>query len=155
MWNFNTLKEPTAEALFNRLKCEWFEELGINGREADFYEDKKLYEEYLDIMELPVGDWKAYTQYRINSILRKNKYASSEQKIIVSNTETLTVEQIIEKLEWNRNKLAELRDQKYYNELSIRNYELEEIRKSFSYRLGHILTLPVRWLRHIVMKMPM
>lgn len=154
MWNLNTLKEPNAEALFHQLRNSWFEELGINERDADFFEDKKLYEQYLDIMELSIEDWKAYTQYRINSILKRNDYASPEQKIIVSHTETLTVEQIIEKLEWNRNKVSELEKQKYHNELSIRNYELQEIRKSFSYRLGHALTLPVRWLRHVFMKMP-
>lgn len=155
MWNLNTLKEPNAEALFYQLRNSWFEELGINEREADYFEDKKLYEQYLDIMELPLEDWKAYTQYRINFILKRNDYASSEQKIIVSNTEILTVEQIIEKLEWNRNKLSELEKQKYHSELSIRNYEIQEIRKSFSYRLGHALTFPIRWLRHVVMKRPM
>ncbi len=155
MWNFNTLKEPNAEALFHQLRNSWFEELGINGREADYFEDKKLYEQYLEIIELPLEDWKAYIQYRTNSILKQNDYASSGQKIIVSNTEILTVEQIIEKLEWNRNKLAELEKQKYHNELSIRNYELQEIRKSFSYKLGHTLTFPVRWLRYLILKIPM
>ena len=46
LWNYNTLAEPTKSILGNKLKDEWFEKLGIRGKEEDYFYIKKEYEEY-------------------------------------------------------------------------------------------------------------
>lgn len=47
LWNVRTLKEPTRQKVVEKLKTEWFDALGVNGRESSYFYDKGEYEEYL------------------------------------------------------------------------------------------------------------
>lgn len=148
LWNFNTLKEPEAKQLFDKLRSEWFDSLGINGREIDFFENRSEYKQYSEMISLSSDDENAYGDYRINMLISKDEYADATQKVIISSKETLTVEQLVEKLQWNRRQVYN-----YKNGNS--GYVLDELVNSFSYKLGHALTIVPRWLRHVLKKAPM
>jgi glycosyltransferase involved in cell wall biosynthesis len=52
LWNLNSLAEPTHTMLEKKLKEEWFEELGIKGKPASYFYNKKEYEQYAALMKL-------------------------------------------------------------------------------------------------------
>lgn len=52
LWNYNTLSEPTKSLLKNKLKQEWFKELGIEGKNRDYFYTKGEFEQYQQIMGL-------------------------------------------------------------------------------------------------------
>ena len=41
LWNYNTLSEPTKTKLKDKLRGEWFRELGIEGKSKDYFYNKK------------------------------------------------------------------------------------------------------------------
>lgn len=51
LWNYNTLSEPTKSLLKSKLKNEWFKELGIEGKDRDYFYIKKEFEQYQMISE--------------------------------------------------------------------------------------------------------
>ncbi|MBR3646098.1 MAG: glycosyltransferase family 2 protein [Lachnospiraceae bacterium] len=51
LWNLNTVAEPTHTMLKDKLCSEWFEELGIKGREDTYFYDKKEYGQYKELMQ--------------------------------------------------------------------------------------------------------
>lgn len=50
LWNYNTLAEPTKSTLLQKLREEWFQELGIKGKEEKFFYINKEYKEYEQLM---------------------------------------------------------------------------------------------------------
>lgn len=46
LWNINTLAEPTKSILVDKMKKEWFEELGIKGKNEEYFYNKKEYKQY-------------------------------------------------------------------------------------------------------------
>lgn len=50
LWNFETLTGEKKEVLFDKLKEEWFEELGITNKEDRYFYNKKELEKYKIIM---------------------------------------------------------------------------------------------------------
>ena len=50
LWNANTLVGPTKQLLINKLCTEWFTNLGITGKTADFFWIKQEYENYCKIL---------------------------------------------------------------------------------------------------------
>lgn len=50
LWNYNTLSEPTKTKLKDKLKTEWFRELGIEGKSKEYFYNKQEFEQYLKIM---------------------------------------------------------------------------------------------------------
>ena len=46
LWNINTLAEPTRSKLIDKLKQEWFEDLGIAGKSENYFYNKKEYKQY-------------------------------------------------------------------------------------------------------------
>lgn len=53
LWNLNTLREPTKKVLYNRLRKEWFRELGIVDYPKDMFYHRGEYMQYWQIMKLP------------------------------------------------------------------------------------------------------
>lgn len=49
LWNINTLAEPTKTMLIDKMKKEWFEELGIKGKTEDYFYNKKEFKQYKSI----------------------------------------------------------------------------------------------------------
>ncbi len=50
LWNLNTLAQPTYDKLYNKLKNEWWQELGVADKPADYFYNKKEYEQFAKIM---------------------------------------------------------------------------------------------------------
>lgn len=46
LWNLNSLAEPTHSILKKKLQEEWFEDLGIQGKDRDYFYLKSEYEQY-------------------------------------------------------------------------------------------------------------
>ncbi len=46
LWNLNTLAEPTHQKLFDKLKNEWWKDLGVEGKTRDYFYNKKEFEQY-------------------------------------------------------------------------------------------------------------
>lgn len=185
LWNFNTLKEPICEQLFIKLRTEWFDDLEINGREPEFYTNMSEYSQYLEIVSIPLNDENAYWSYKINMYASRKEYADNNQKVKISDKETLTVGQLVEKLKWNRNQVSQFNNQKIrvsdkevltidqlveeltWNREQVEKlkantkkaekcgYDIDEIVNSASYKIGHALTFIPRWIRHVVKKSPM
>lgn len=51
LWNLRTLAEPTKQILKEQLCKEWFNELGITGKERSYFYNQKEYEEYLKVWQ--------------------------------------------------------------------------------------------------------
>ena len=51
LWNYNTLAEPTKTILREKLLSEWFEDLGIAGKNRDFFYMKSEYEQYVRLTD--------------------------------------------------------------------------------------------------------
>lgn len=51
LWNLNTLSEPTHQILEEKLCFEWFEALGIKGKEARFFYNKKEYKQFEELIK--------------------------------------------------------------------------------------------------------
>lgn len=49
LWNLNTLAEPTHQKLYDKLKNEWWRELGVAGRERDYFYNKKEFDKYKEL----------------------------------------------------------------------------------------------------------
>jgi len=56
LWNLNTLAEPTRTMLYNKLRQEWFEDLGVTNQPQSYFYNKYEYKQYRMVYEHPV-DW--------------------------------------------------------------------------------------------------
>lgn len=172
LWNFNSFNEPTAKMLFDRLRTEWFDNLDITGNDSTYFSDKKEYQQYLYIIEIPMTDNMAYYSYQINNWKRKCEDGLKDSilsvPVKISEKEILTVAQMKEKLGWNRKKREELerKEKNLNNKLNVEEeeikrleneiqnlqqckYELEETRKSRTYKLAMFLTWIPRKIRGV------
>ena len=50
LWNLNTLAEPTYSKLYDKLKNEWWQELGVADKDVSYFYNKKEYEQFAKIM---------------------------------------------------------------------------------------------------------
>lgn len=50
LWNLNSLCEPTHTTLLNKLRNEWYDELGVTAHEKDYFYNKYEYSQYKKIM---------------------------------------------------------------------------------------------------------
>lgn len=50
LWNLNTLAEPTYSKLYDKLKNEWWQELGVADKSSAYFYNKKEYEQLEKIM---------------------------------------------------------------------------------------------------------
>lgn len=56
LWNYNTLSEPTKSKLKDKLKNEWFKELGIADKNRAYFYNKREFDEYQKIMDKVVTE---------------------------------------------------------------------------------------------------
>lgn len=49
LWNYNTLAESTKPLLKEKLQREWLEELGIKGKDREYFYNKKEYDQYQEL----------------------------------------------------------------------------------------------------------
>lgn len=176
LWNLNTLSQPVALELFKKLKGEWLESLEIKDYGEVYYDNKEDYYQLVSILnsldEESSIESVAYCSYRIKVLEKENERLKSDSKLIkVSSTESLTETQLIEKLKWNRRQRGLLEDKVKELEKKLENkvvkdsdllqtensklkkqneellYNLSEIRKSFSYKVGMFITFIPRKIR--------
>lgn len=50
LWHLNTLAYPTHELLYEKLRNEWFEELGVKGKAEEYFYNRGEYREYLKLV---------------------------------------------------------------------------------------------------------
>ena len=53
LWNLNTLAEPTHTMLYNKLRDEWYDELGVTAHDESYYYNKYEYKEYRKVYDNP------------------------------------------------------------------------------------------------------
>ena len=46
LWNIRTLAEPTRSRLIEKMKSQWFSDLGIAGKSGDYFYNQKEFKEY-------------------------------------------------------------------------------------------------------------
>ena len=101
LWNINTLPQEQASMLFTKLKSEWFENLEIIDYGPKFYQNQSEYEHFLDIIN--TVDDGGYWSYKINRLNREiNRLTDPNRLIKVTSKESLTIDSMVEKLQWNR-----------------------------------------------------
>lgn len=171
LWNLNTLPHEQGLLLFDKLRKEWFHELGIEDYGKEYYKNDEEYGQFQDIMKAaedggePSGYWSysIYQKERENNELKNEiqRLKNSKRQFKISEKETLTEEQLVEKLIWNRKRRAELERLVKENitalpigneqeALKEANRQLVEIRKSFSYKVGLFITWLPRKVRGIL-----
>lgn len=83
LWNLNTLKEPIARQLYEKLVNEWFVSLDIKHQYCSFFENKNEYMQYLLITGFSIDDIEAYELYQICHRQRINIFKNSNAKLHV------------------------------------------------------------------------
>ena len=58
LWNLNTITGDCYYKLYDKLKNEWFGELGIAGRDASWFDNEDEYQQYLEILERDAEDYR-------------------------------------------------------------------------------------------------
>ena len=122
LWNLNTIKGESYYRLYNILKEEWLDNLGITGRDVLYFNDEREYEQLQQILSGTADD---YLFYRLDTASWAD---NSDRQDIASQKE-------IEKLKRERQKLWEtkrergleihqLRREKY-----DRGMEIHELRR--------------------------
>lgn len=128
LWNLTTLRGPSYALLYNKLHDEWFQELGVAGRdEACFYS----LEEYNKLQSILTLTAEEFLFSELDEAKAKNSGLQSEvNRLRNINRDT-------------RNKAAELRK---------KNAKLRKQRKSASWKIGRIITWLPRKLKKLLRK---
>lgn len=121
LWNLNTITGPCYEKLYEKLRTEWFEDLGVTGHDSDYFYVEKEYKQFTQIMRytaqeyatkisvvIPVHNAEKYIRQCLDSILEKQKIGL--EVICVDDCSTDGTPQILEEYA-----------QKYSNFKSLRN----------------------------------
>ena len=70
LWHLNTLKEPTHTLLYNKLREEWYENLGVTKADKSYFYNPKEYLQYQSIMTFG-ADEKENLKFRLLKIYHK------------------------------------------------------------------------------------
>ena len=110
LWNLDTITGETFGVLYNKLRDEWFEDLGIAGKEKEYFQDEKAYRRYLEIMDrsledypvkmsviIPVHNAEKYIFQCLYSVLEKQKIGL--EVICVDDCSTDSTLQILQRFE--------------------------------------------------------
>ena len=168
LWNLTSLPQKQAEMLFDKLREEWFVNLEILDYGEEFYTNKEDYEQMLYISD-STNEY-GYTGYIMDCIAKENQKLKDPYKLIhTSDNEWLSLDEIIEKLSWNREqrnqlmkKVKQLENRangpgtaKYDNikrQLDSANREITAIRSSWSFKVGRFFTWLPRKIRGLFRK---
>lgn len=124
LWNLNSLSENEGVKLFEKLRSEWFEELGIVDAPQEWFMYKDEYKQFQEIMRADND----YLSFKLARIRFENNELQRQLESKINNVETVrTVDS--QEAEFWRN-------------------ELEATRNSLSFRVGRAVTwLPRKILR--------
>ena len=60
LWNLNTIKGESYYKLFDKLKNEWFDDLGITGKDVLYFTDESEYDQLVNIMAMDADEYLFY-----------------------------------------------------------------------------------------------
>ena len=83
LWNLNTISGPCYELLYNKLREEWFEDLGITGHEENYFYNRKEYRQFREIMECTFSEYQVKLSVVI-PIHNAEKYIGQSLDIILT-----------------------------------------------------------------------
>lgn len=124
LWNLNSLPENEGSRLYDRLKKEWFDELGISHAPPEWFEYKEEYEQ-MKAIQSAEND---YTTFRVERL----KFENLELR---------------KRIEEQMNFVPGAPVSVSAQEAEFYKHSLEEIRKSWSYRIGQAVTWVPRKIR--------
>lgn len=75
LWNLNTLKEPTHTLLYNKLREEWFADLGIQDHPQEYFYHRGEYNQYRDIHR--------YTSAQLKRVQEKRRKQAQSRNILM------------------------------------------------------------------------
>lgn len=103
LYNLELLKKPISIQLFKKLKSKYFRQLDILGHDQTYYENKTEYRKLQEIIKLSPDDKEAYYNYQINNLKNKNNKEDIQNiQITINENEQLTIDEIVQKLNWYR-----------------------------------------------------
>ena len=87
LWNLDTLAEPTYSMLYDLLKREWFDDLGVTGKDKDYFYNLVEYDKLCVILESTPEE---YLFYRIKDEQRKynllqGRVVEMKEKALIQN----------------------------------------------------------------------
>ena len=125
LWNLNSLSENAGTKLYEKLKTEWFEELGITDAPQEWFAFPDEYKQFQQIMQAEDD----YLTFRLNRLRFENSELKQRLEAQYAAVQPAPSADSQEALFWQR--------------------ELEATRKSLSFRLGRALTwLPRKIMGH-------
>jgi len=101
LWNLNTLAEPTKELLYNKLREEWFENLGLLNYNEDYYYNKYEYHQYRNVYEHPVG-WKPSKKEIIKINMKKCSVKFSKAITMIKDKGLLYMVKTVISKQWKK-----------------------------------------------------
>ena len=137
LWNVNTLEVSVAYELLERLRQEWFEKLEITDKEESYFDNKKEWEQYSNLLEMNKEE---FTKYKFTllheEIERLNKEVTKvkNQKVATNKQPTQNVNHFIG-----------------YDEAFYIN-EIKAIKGTWTYRIGSAITFIPRKVRQRLRK---
>lgn len=75
LWNLNTLKEPTHTLLYNKLREEWFADLGIQDHPQEYFYHRGEYNQYRDIHR--------YTSAQLKRVQEKRRKQAQSGNVLL------------------------------------------------------------------------
>lgn len=153
LWNLNSLKFTAFEKVFTALKNDWFRDLGIMGKDEDYFYDKNDYAQFKEILSCVPMDY-FLTQNRVDP--KRTRELNRLAELFVNKTEQTSRE----KGNGNEspaqvNFLAELIDRevesaRLTHRTAALTKELEAVQKSTTWKLGSLLTKPAAALKNFI-----
>ena len=120
LWNLNTLSEKQGQELYQKLKQEWFENLGITAAPTKWFVYKDEYKQFCEIM----GSDNDYLTFKLSRISFENSEMKKRLAEHAAITEAAVPLDVQEADFWRR--------------------EVEAIRNSMSFRIGKKITWVLR-----------
>lgn len=128
LWNVNSLKGNSYFLLYEKLKTEWFADLGITGKPEGYFYENDPWQSYKLIMELDADE---YLHYRIDSLTTK------------SVEETQKVQQLTAKVNEGTKKIRDLEQKNNKQAKKIRKLQknLQKANNSVKYNIRQLIKL--------------
>lgn len=120
LWHLTTLTGEAYFQLYDKLRHEWWAELGVSGRKSDYFYSIYHYNLYQTIL---------------NSSAQEFLFIFRDQKI-------KELDQARQELELAQNQISQLS-----SELNARNQQINNLYQSATWKTGRLVTFPARALR--------
>lgn len=134
MWHLETIHGDSYCSLYTALREKWFPKFGINSRSPEYYWQNGNYQKMCDIMRYDVAHHLINrledTKHQLEEIKHQMASLSNEKNLILNEQTVLQIE----------------RDRLQKDVIGLREAN-EALLHSVSFRVGRVLTWPLRELR--------